>query len=98
MLQNHQQLPVSPAEVASLTLGSCPAMAPGSLIDMYCHGCDDVDAWLVVESWYLDVPGGVVATGRCRACGYPTQVMFGILDSGLIETVLRRREQPRAER
>jgi hypothetical protein len=97
-MSHDPHLPLSPAEVAHLTGGSWAAMAPGALIGMYCPGCDDVDALLVVESWYLDVPGGVVATGQCRACAYPTQVLYGILDLQLIDAVLSRRPLPPAER
>jgi hypothetical protein len=85
------RLPVSAADVAFLTLGCWPAIAPGSRLSMYCGHCDDTEAELEVTSWHLaPADSCVVAEGSCRACGHPAQVAFGILDRQRLQAVLRR--------
>jgi|GEM_PF-4993721 len=87
------RLPVTVAEVAFLTQGSWAALAQGSTVGIYCHNCDDTDALLVVQDFYLSREAhGVVAEGVCQRCGEPSACVFGVLDRKRWQQVLSGRQ------
>lgn len=79
-----RRVAIDAADVARLTLGCWRDMKPGRLVGAYCPACGNVDAWVVVAEFYLDVPHYcVTVVGKCQQCGDSQLVPFGVLDKQL---------------